>query len=85
MYKVKDDEVQEVLSSISHLIDELKHEYMLMWKIAEFEPVVNIYPIADSGFIALFHDPEDEVLASAVYMEGYITYTAYGNDRDLMH
>jgi len=85
VYKVKDEEVNEVLSSISNQIDELKNEYMLTRNIQEFEPLVHIYPIADEGFIALFHDPEDSVLASAVYMEGYLTYTAYGKDRDLMH
>jgi hypothetical protein len=85
VFKVKDEEVNEVLSCISGQIDELKNEYMIARKIPDFVPVVNVYPVADDGFIALFHDPEDSVLASAVYMDGEITFTSYGKDSDLMH
>jgi len=84
MYKVTDQEVQDVLEQCTDQITEMIIGYKYTNKIESLIPTIEVYPVGDNGFIALFKHDAD-VLGSVVNIDEDCIFTSYGNDSDLMH
>jgi len=84
MYKVTDQEVLDVLEELTDQITEMIIGYKYTNKIESLMPTIEVYPVGDNGFIALFKHDTD-VLGSVVVVDGDCIFTSYGNDSDLMH
>jgi len=84
MYKVTDEEVKDVLEQCAEQITDMIIGYKYTNKIESLIPTIEVYPVGDNGFIALFKNGED-VLGSVVDIDGDCIFTSYGKDSDLMH
>jgi hypothetical protein len=84
MYKVTDQEVLDVLEECTDQITEMIIGYKYTNKIESLIPTIEVYPVGDNGFIALFKHDTD-VLGSVVNIGEDCIFTSYGNDSDLMH
>jgi hypothetical protein len=84
MYKVTDQEVLDVLEECTDQITEMIIGYKYTNKIESLIPTIEVYPVGDNGFIALFKHDTD-VLGSVVNIDEDCIFTSYGNDSDLMH
>lgn len=87
MYKVTDKEVEEVIEQSAELIDAMITEYKYLHKLDVCVPTIEVYPIADQGYILLFYceDNDHDAMGSLVVIDDEGIFTTYGNDKDLFN
>jgi len=83
-YKASNKEVEKILDLLTIQIEDMITEYKYTNKLESCVPEIEIYPIGDFGFIALFR-VGDDIMGSVVKTQDECFFTSYGKDADLLH